>query len=148
MSADQNLVSPDQPTTCTISGQVMHWDGIQWTHPSGKGCELKTHLSGDPVTATEMVELIAKTLWMNGFNDDDPWDDLLPDDCDKDEYLAKAHAVVEVLTEAGTVEWGTWYGDDDVDKEPSKEDAAYFASLVPDKRHVVSRLILPWERAE
>lgn len=44
MSTDeQNRVSPDAPTTCVMSGQVMHWDDERWVHPSGKGCSLKKH---------------------------------------------------------------------------------------------------------
>lgn len=59
MSADhQNRVSPDAPTTCVMSGQVMHWDDERWVHPGGKGCSLKHHLTADPVTAPDMVSVI------------------------------------------------------------------------------------------
>ena len=123
MSADQqNRVSPDAPTTCTATGQVMHWDGNHWVHPSGEGCELKHHLTADPVSASvesiieaAIVAHLAETIAAEGDgfwikcrcgvigeveSDAEDWEPA-------NEWFAahQAAAVLAALQEVGTVEW-------------------------------------------
>lgn len=138
MSDDQNLVSPEPPTTCT-----------QWMHPSGEGCELKTHLSSDPVTAPDVVELIAVALYRSvvSFPGElhPPLSELPKRQQDK--YHRHARAILSALTEAGKVEWGVAWkgaGPGGVLAFDSEEDACEAVEL----GGLLSRLTLPWKAVQ
>jgi hypothetical protein len=110
------------------------------------------------VTAPELHRVITEALFAHDWPDED-----LAAECGaySDDYRDAARAVLAALTEAGTVEWGvqgkTFIDGDwdrvwtkNVNNGPFTEEQAknhlWLKSPVPYR--VVSRLTLPWGRAE